>query len=63
MDILARLAYCKSVTDAEYLHNLCFDSAEVISRLRAAIQKTLDDNGHLADGDNCSLIELKRVMR
>jgi hypothetical protein len=33
-----------------------------IDRLRAAIRKTLDDNGHLADGDNCTLIELKRAI-
>lgn len=33
-----------------------------IDRLRAAIQQTLDENGHLADGDNCTLILLKRAM-
>lgn len=33
-----------------------------IERLRAAISETLDENGHLADGDNCTLIKLKRVM-
>lgn len=33
-----------------------------IDRLRAAIRKTLDDNGHLADGSNCTLIELKRAL-
>ena len=33
-----------------------------IARLRAAIQKTLDENGHLADGDDCTLIELKRAI-
>lgn len=31
-------------------------------KFRAAIQKTIDENGHLADGDNCTLIELKRAI-
>lgn len=30
--------------------------------LRAAIQKTLDENGHLADGDNCTLVHLVRAI-
>lgn len=30
--------------------------------LFAAIETTLDENGHLADGDNCTLIALKRVL-
>jgi len=33
-----------------------------IARLRRAIQETLTDNRHLADGDNCTLIKLKRAM-
>lgn len=33
-----------------------------IDRLRAAIRQTLDENGHLADGDNCTLITLKRAL-
>lgn len=28
-------------------------------RLISAIKKTLQENGHLADGDNCTLIVLK----
>ena len=31
-------------------------------RMRAAIRQTLDENGHLADGDNCTLIVLKRAI-
>lgn len=27
-----------------------------------AIRETLADNGHLADGDDCTLIKLKRVL-
>jgi len=33
-----------------------------IERLRAAITQTLNENGHLADGDNCTLIALKRAL-
>lgn len=33
-----------------------------IDRLRAAIRQTLDDNGHLADGENCTLIVLKCAL-
>lgn len=33
-----------------------------ILKLRNAIQKTLDENGHLADGENCTLILLKRAL-
>ena len=33
-----------------------------IKRLRTAIQKTLNENGHLADGENCTLIHLVRAM-
>jgi len=38
------------------------DDEREIDRLRAAIQQTLDENGHLADGDICTLIMLKRVL-
>lgn len=31
-------------------------------RLRSAIEETLKDNAHLADGENCALIKLKRAM-
>ena len=32
------------------------------NRLCEAIEETLRDNAHLADGDNCTLIKLKRAM-
>ena len=35
---------------------------EAIAELEAAILKTLNENGHLADGDVCTLIDLKRAM-
>ena len=33
-----------------------------IDRLRSAIRETLDENAHLADGDNCTLLALKRAL-
>lgn len=37
-------------------------SQNYVQQLRNAINRTLDENGHLADGDNCTLIELKRAI-
>lgn len=34
-----------------------------IDSLFQAIRQTLDENGHLADGENCTLIVLKRALR
>ena len=43
------------------------DIAEILSaeveRLRAAIRHTLDENGHLADGEVCTLLPLKVALR
>lgn len=33
-----------------------------IAELEAAITKTLNENGHLADGEDCTLIDLKHAM-
>jgi hypothetical protein len=33
-----------------------------IKRLRTAIEETLADNAHLADGNTCTLIKLKRAV-
>lgn len=41
---------------------LKFDADLEIDRLKAAMQKTIDDNLNLADGDDCTLIELKRAL-
>ena len=38
------------------------EAKERIKQLEAAIRKTLDDNRHLADGDNCTLIDLKKAL-
>ncbi len=37
-------------------------AADRIFELEAAIEKTLDENGGLADGDDCTLIHLVNVM-
>ena len=39
------------------------DAREEICRLRAAIHQTLDENGHLADGDACTLATLKMALK
>lgn len=41
---------------------LMVEAACALERLRDAILTTLDENGHLADGDNCTLIHLVRAM-
>ena len=33
-----------------------------IERLQDAIRQTLDENRHLADGENCTLLVLKRAL-
>jgi hypothetical protein len=32
-------------------------------KMRDAIEITLDENAHLADGDNCTLIRLKNAIK
>lgn len=61
-DILSRLANSSANESSHELQCRCFDAAEEISRLRNAIAETLEENGYLADGDNCTLIKLKSVM-
>jgi hypothetical protein len=58
--------------DAPYramLRNLHKDMLQEIDRLEyanakllQAITKTIDENGHLADGDNCTLVHLVRAL-
>lgn len=38
------------------------DAPRALSQLRAVCVKTLEENAHLADGDDCSLLELKRAV-
>lgn len=33
-----------------------------LTQLRLAIAETLEENGYLADGDNCTLAKLKRAI-
>jgi hypothetical protein len=38
------------------------EAKERIKHLESAIRKTIDNNRHLADGDNCTLIDLKKAL-
>ena len=56
-----------TTTSALLFAQKCVDDAETsaekrILELESAITKTLNENGHLADGDVCTLIDLKRVI-
>lgn len=62
VDILERLANSSANESSHELQCRCFDAAEEISRLRFVIRKTLEDNLYLADGDNCTLLALKRAI-
>ncbi len=49
--------------DIAVLVNVTVNDLEAkVTRLEKAIIKTLDENGHLADGDNCTLIDLKNAL-
>jgi hypothetical protein len=43
--------------------DLIYEAAAEICRLRDAIRHTLDANGYLADGEDCTLLELKVALR
>ena len=43
-------------------HRLLHEAADEIERLQTAITETLTEQAHLADGENCTLIKLKRAM-
>ena len=48
---------------AEHIAKLyCAQQDKRIDDLERAIKDTLEENGHLADGDNCTLITLKRAV-
>lgn len=55
---LAKPNYGMGKRNRELMTQLC----DEVERLRGGIRKTLDENGHLADGDNCTLIYLKRAI-
>ena len=41
---------------------LAASDAERVKKLVAAAKKTIEDNGHLADGDNCTLYDLREAL-
>lgn len=60
-------AYLRHVAASKTIggHNIkpvLAQAADEIERLRAAVMRTLEENRHLADGENCTLIHLKRAM-
>lgn len=63
----ALISRLRSVAESEsendpWLAALCAQSAEEIERLHTGIKKCLKDNTHLADGEDCPLIEMKRLV-
>lgn len=42
--------------------NACIELLEENERLETAIRETIEDNLHLADGEVCTLIKLKRAI-
>lgn len=67
-DLRSRInpAYANARGTESYERRLCADALEALlaqrDTLLSAAQRTLDENGHLADGDNCTLIVLKRAV-
>ena len=57
---IARVAWLASETVAATIYTKI--ALDRITELEAAIVACLNQNGHLADGENCSLIDLKRAM-
>lgn len=59
-----RLRGClkKANEQAEHFEREWYLRGDEIEKLRTAINQTLDENGHLADGDVCTLILLKRAV-
>jgi FtsZ-binding cell division protein ZapB len=50
------------VESGQEIHDKNVKLEQENTKLRTAISKTLEENGHLADGDVCTLIELKRAI-
>ena len=51
--------FCEANAFKIELRNLQFENF----RLREAICRTLQENEHLADGEDCTLIHIKRAMQ
>jgi hypothetical protein len=75
VDDARRIVACVNACEGVPTEQLEWDSATFLNMLKerntlehqrdellAAIETTLDENGHLADGDNCTLIALKRAL-
>jgi hypothetical protein len=65
MDIVERLRHNAPISREHYIHRAADEIESLREKLKdavGAIEKTLDENGHLADGDNCTLIDLKRAL-
>ena len=61
LDILDELDSLERIYDNP-IKCAAHDAAIEIRKLRAAIHLTLNENSYLADGDDCTLIELKRAL-
>ena len=44
------------------MRNATCEANARVNQLESAITKTLNENAHLADGDDCTLIDLKLAM-
>lgn len=51
------------VVDYRAIQTKIKELTEREAKLVAGIRKTINDNLHLADGENCTLIELKRTLQ
>lgn len=58
--------HCVAPLGAVFAVNALCDAYEEIEKQRdellAACEKTISENGHLADGDVCTLIDFKRAI-
>ncbi len=59
--------YAAQLGTESYERRICAEALEALiaerDTLVATIKQTLDENGHLADGENCTLIALKRGLK
>lgn len=60
--IINKIGQCKPPPLRE-LSALTKGMIEENIKLKKAIKDTLAENGHLADGDNCTLIKLKNALK
>ena len=62
VDKFGRVQSWKTLGTGEMVSYHVADLIAENDRLYSAIKKTLDENLHLADGENCTLIDLKRAI-